>query len=587
VTGDNQPISSGVEQDQPAPSAAQPSAAPTPARTADNVVRALTYEAQHLLLTQVVLADGTDRRNELVQERQWLLHPSQRDLALSGNLFVIHDMAGGRGQIFVKQEPLPEARPGAGPEPDMRITPRKPGGFDVHLLTAADGPPHNWAVIDYHGGPAERTLALHRWQAAQRPDTLAHRRPEFLSNTWGDRSRDSRINDDFLRREIEAAARLGVDVLQIDDGWQRGTTSNSAWAQQHGGVWEGFWKADPQFWSPHPQRLPGGLRPIVDLARGKGLRLGLWFAPDSWNDFANWQRDARQILDLHRSLGVRNFKLDGINAPTHAALENLRRFFRMSLRESGGELVFDLDITAGVRPGYFGAVEVGPLFVENRYTDWHNYWPHQTLRNLWMLSRWIDPRRLRMEFLNNTRNAELYQSDALGPAAWRSDALFATVMFSNPLGWFEASNLPADYVNCAAPLVAAWKEQREEMFAGLIMPLGSPPNGFAPTGFISLSPDGRTAWALLFRGLHAPQRFAIDLSATGLSGNGLIGSERGSAESNVGLSVSDIGGGATFETDSRRWETLGGQGAICSHPLRLEADVHQPLGFVFARGEVR
>ena len=89
---------------------------------------------------------------------------------------------------------------------------------------------------------------------------------------------------------------------------------------------------------------------------------------------------------------------------------------------SSGQVVFDLDVTAQTRPGYFGAMEAGPLFVENRYTDWHRYWPHQTLRNLWKLSRWVDPRRLRMEWLNHTRNTEKYANDPLAPAAWSPDA---------------------------------------------------------------------------------------------------------------------------------------------------------------------
>ena len=50
----------------------------------------------------------------------------------------------------------------------------------------------------------------------------------FLSNTWGDRSRDARLNQEFMLKEIAAGARLGVDVVQIDDGWQKGRTANSA-----------------------------------------------------------------------------------------------------------------------------------------------------------------------------------------------------------------------------------------------------------------------------------------------------------------------------------------------------------------------
>ena len=67
---------------------------------------------------------------------------------------------------------------------------------------------------------------------------------------------------------------------------------------------------------------------------------------------------------------------------------------------TGGEAVFNLDVTAGRRWGYHYGNEYGNLFLENRYTDWSNYYPHWTLRNLWMLSRYVPPQNLQIEFLN-------------------------------------------------------------------------------------------------------------------------------------------------------------------------------------------
>ena len=64
------------------------------------------------------------------------------------------------------------------------------------------------------------------------------------------------------------------------------------------------------------------------------------------------------------------------------------------LKGSDGRVVFDLDVTAERRPGYFGLPEIGPVFVENRYTDWGKYWPHQTLRQFWALADVVDPARL-------------------------------------------------------------------------------------------------------------------------------------------------------------------------------------------------
>lgn len=186
---------------------------------------------------------------------------------------------------------------------------------------------------------------------------------------------------------------------------------------------------------------------------------------------------------------------------TLAAQANLRSVMRTVLEGSAGQVIFDLDVTAQTRPGFFGAMEAGPLFVENRYTDWHRYWPHQTLRNLWKLTRWVDPRRLRMEWLNHARDQEQYMSDPLAPAVWKPDALFATVMFSNPLGWFEASYLPESYFVQAAPLIKVWKEQREDLFAGTIMPIGFAPDGASWSGFISIGEKASFGYLLLFRQL--------------------------------------------------------------------------------------
>jgi alpha-galactosidase len=409
------------------------------------------------------------------------------------------------------------------------VTPRVSGGFEVSVFGAPGADPDGWMLLEYSGGEAGRSAALHAYQQAARPATAAHRLPRFLSNTWGDRSRDSRVQQAFISREIEAGARLGVEVLQIDDGWMRGVTKNSARAGQNNGVWEGFWKQDPNFWQPSPERFPDGLEPLVAQAKAHGMQLGLWFGPDSWNDFANWQRDAACLLDFYQRLGIAHFKLDGIRMDTPAAQANLRSFMAAVLSGSSGQVVFDLDVTAQTRPGYFGAMEAGPLFVENRYTDWHRYWPHQTLRNLWKLSRWVDPRRLRMEWLNHARNTEKYPDDPLAPAAWSPDALFATVMCCNPLGWFEVSNLPAAYFERAAPLIALWKQERASLFSGTILPVGSAPDGAAWSGFLSLAEDRASGSILLFRQhaaaagrIHLPGLAAGRYASKFLAGTGRL-----------------------------------------------------------------
>ncbi|PTX98396.1 alpha-galactosidase [Opitutus sp. ER46] len=496
---------SGVERDPAPPQGDRPPAAEP------EILTRFSLREQHVRLTQVLLQDQSDNHNELVQTREWLLHPAEK-LELSGNLFVLEHVLTGRGRVLLKLEPLPHARPQR-PAADLRVLPRGDTGFDVTLFGGSGlGQPAAESFVDlaYEDGVVGRTRALQQFQRSRRPAHPEHRTPRFYSNTWGDRSRDTRINAAFIAQEIEAAARLGVEVVQIDDGWQSGISSNSARSAGKG-VWEGFWASRPDYWVPDPAKFPQGLKPLVDQAARHGLKLGLWFAADSVHEFANWEKDAACLVAFHRELGIQHFKIDSVYAPTALAHANLRRFFHRVLADTQGAVVFDLDVTASLRPGYFGLLGTGPLFVENRYTDWHRYWPHQTLRNLWQLAWWVDPARLRMEFLNPARNTEKYPDDPLAPARHAPAALFAAIFCSNPLGWFECSSLPPGFIEEVAPLVRTWKTVRDALFAGTIVPLGGAPDGVAWTGFASLAADGRSALVLAFRELNpsASNRLAV------------------------------------------------------------------------------
>lgn len=487
----------------------------------------LMLSPQHLRLTQVVLMDQSDVRNELVEENEWLLM-NERNLELQGNVFVLENTVTGEGMVFVKFAPLPQARPVKSAH-DCQVN-----ALWRQVRFAGQGYPY--VLLAFSGGRPGMTAALHGFQRQ-----LRRYQPErdgmFLSNTWGDRSADGRVSEEFLIKEIEAGARLGVDVVQIDDGWQKGMSGNSVLGK---GAWGKFYESDPDFWTPHPKRFPNGLTPIIDAAKAKRMKFGLWFAPDSQNDNMHWERDADLILEKFRNHGVEYFKIDAVEIHSRNAERNLHKFYNKVLRESGGKVTFDADATAGLRPTYFGTPAVGPVFVENRYTDWQNYWPHLTLRNLWKLSHHVDPLRLRMEFLNNTRNAGKYGDDPLAPARYSPDTLFATVMFSSPLGWFEVSNLPADYHQSVAELVRVWKRERAKLFSGSILPIGDAPDGKAWTGFASVARDGASGYVLLFRELNQSHEWSMELDMfRGITGKVSELAGKGDASVSTGrLSVS-------------------------------------------------
>lgn len=462
---------------------------------------ALRLQPRHLRVIETALRDQTDHHNELVRNNEWLLAVNEGPFDIRGCVLAVENVLDGSGIAFLKLAPLPHARQ----DPTAVDFQVRPGARTVTAFFHG----HPLAAVGYRGGSTGRTRAFHAIQRALR-NPVPGRDGMFLSNTWGDRSRDARINEEFLLQEVEAGAALGVDVVQIDDGWQKGRSSNSADARGKG-VWNGYWAADPEFWSPDPVRFPNGLEPVVNAARRHGMKFGLWFGPDSSNDAAHWQKDADHLLDSRRRLGIDSIKIDSMKTLNTVALGRQRAMFDRMLEGSDGAIVFDLDITAEIRPGYFGLPDIGPLYLQNRYTDWGSYWPHLTLRNLWLLSHTVDPLRLRIEVLNHLRNADKYGDDPLAPARYRADTVFATAMMASPLAFFEVSNLPATAAAQMKPIVATWKNERARLHGGVILPVGSAPDGVAWTGFVSAAADGQGGYALLFRELNDSAEHTLDL----------------------------------------------------------------------------
>ena len=465
----------------------------------------LSLTLPHIRLTQAIFRDQTDVHNELVFENEWLLHASESNLALQGNVFYLEDILNGSGLIFLKEAPESEFRPVKTPA-DLRAsgsglqngTPRALRVSFYGNGVEGLGTGYPFVLLTYHGGRTGRITALQNYQRQIRQYN-PQRDGTLLSNTWGDRSQEKKLDEGFIRREIDAGLKLGVETVQIDGGWQKGRTAGLA---EGGGVWNGYWSVDPHFWEPKADKFPVGFAPLAAYARSRGLGLGLWYAPDSSNEFQNRQRDAEQILQFYRNSAVAAFKLDAVKITSKRSEENYKGLLNDLLVESSGKIQLDLDVTAETRLGYFGAIAAGPVFVENRYTDWHNYWPHQTLRNLWKLAQYVDPIRLRMEFLNSERNGNLYPGDPLAPGHYRPACLFATVMFASPLAWFENSGLSSDYVSEAAPLIRTWKVHRERMYQGPVIPIGAAPDGVTWTGFASFTDGGREGYVLVFRELN-------------------------------------------------------------------------------------
>lgn len=472
---------------------------------------------QHTRFEMVRFNDVTDHHNNLVESQGGLLFPHGSSV-YDGNIAFIEKTNASSGLVILKEGPTPLARLGED-RADYLVN-----GFSLYVLGSGFDEEQAWddELLPAYGcmiGVFEKGEYAKYALLDQYARCIRKNQPQrdyfIMCNNWGDRAQDGRISEPFLLAELEAAAALGVTHYQIDDGWQHGATKNSVNAREaDGGKWSGYHSADFDFWAPHPERLPNGFAPIIAQAERLGIQLCLWFSPDSDDDFVNWEKDADIMLDLHKRYNISHFKLDGIRLRSKKGERHLINMMRKAIIKSAQRMYFNLDTTDEVRLGYYGRTQYGGLFLENRYTDWKNYYPHWTLRNLWSLSRYIPARKLQIEFLNVQRNREKYGEDPLSPYACGLMYSFAVSLFANPLAWMELTGLAADDAQRLTYMLQLVKPHHAAILSGHILPIGQEPSGVGWTGFQSVTNE-REGYVLVFREWNEQSTYPLQLWGLG------------------------------------------------------------------------
>jgi len=467
----------------------------------EQVIDLLPLQDLHCSWRSVALLDKTDTNNNLVSETAGFLYPNEKR-SLVGSVMILKKLLKPSGMLLVKEAPTPLGQlyyEGADFRfLGMRLIVTGTGISERELESDAPVPLYGTAVCLFDGSEDGELEAMHRYH------TSVHvYRPErdfmLMSNTWGDRNKDGRIRESFILEELRAAFEIGFTHVQIDDGWQKGTTKNSV---RPGGVWSGYYAAEPDFWQVDPEKFPDGLSNVCRAASERGIEIGLWFSPDSSNDYVNWRKDASTLVHLYRTYGIRYFKLDGIQLESRRGETRMVDMMRTVLKETDGRVMFNQDATAEIRLGYFGKTQYGSIFLENRYTDWHNYFPHWSLRNLWMLSRYVPAQKLQLEFLNVERNRQLYEDDELAPARCGIAYAFAATLFANPLAWMELSALDPESRAALTKLLQVYRSLQSRILGGRIVPIGEEPNGTRWTGFQSIVTESE-GYVLVLRERHA------------------------------------------------------------------------------------
>ncbi len=322
---------------------------------------------------------------------------------------------------------------------------------------------------------------------------LQYKTPFTMSNTWGDCHGFTRVCEDFVLKEIEVAGEIGLDAMQIDDGWQVGNTADPAIFDEtrHRMFKDGFWELSLE-------KFPNGMRLVTDKARDAGVKIGLWFAPDSHGTYATLERDLKVLEVAYREWGVRFFKLDMYWIHSKEDKEAFLSLVK-GIYAFGDDVSVELDVTRDIRVNYLFCKEYGTVFVENRYTKMATYFPHRTLRNLWSIARYLPTARFQFELVNPDLYKESYkENDCFAPSNYGMDYLFASVMLSCPLFWMELQNLPMSRREELKPIMDVFKKYRNDFADADVIPIGDEPSGRSFTGFHVKCKSGKE-YLLLFR----------------------------------------------------------------------------------------
>ncbi len=90
--------------------------------------------------------------------------------------------------------------------------------------------------------------------------------PYTQFNTWFAYYTD--IHEDKLKRDVDVAAELGLEVFVVDAGWYEGSPAGADFSFGLG------------TWREHREKFPSGLKAFSDYVHSKKMQFGLWVEPE-------------------------------------------------------------------------------------------------------------------------------------------------------------------------------------------------------------------------------------------------------------------------------------------------------------------
>jgi len=332
-----------------------------------------------------------------------------------------------------------------------------------------------WTIL-WSGGNDGMQLALKQFDRARYP-VFPERDMFILSNTWGPANPGGAqfTEEDFLLKEIPALARLGIEVMQIDDGWQK----------SGGGP-------DARSFSP---KYKNGWKDLKAEADKYGLRFGLWVTAQ-----LSTTEEMEKNLD---ELGFISWKVDFDHLSTRNDYEARIKKYRDVMKHSWMNTQFTLcPEYDDPRYGWYYCKEYGSIYFQNIQESLPAHLtmvPYQVLRQHWLMAKYFNSNKLQV-LLQNPKRTNPGRSDA--PEHSHSYCFAMGVPFV-PCFFQSAQYLDEPGQEELKNFISIYKKHREAIFNCYTFPIGDKPDNQSWSGFQMVNDDSKGRnYILLFRELH-------------------------------------------------------------------------------------
>ena len=336
----------------------------------------------------------------------------------------------------------------------------------------------NWVIV-YDGSEDGLQLALKQFDRKRFPVNIK-RDALLISDTWGGANPYGGwcASMESLKKELPAAAELGLDVVRIDDGWQQGD----------------IWADSLVKWKPN---YKNGWTDVKLLAEQNNMKLGIWAHVRKISKeelFWNWD-----------NLQPATWKFDFDSLTNRTVIETRNSTFRNLIKYSDYKTQFALcPEYYAPRYGWYFMKEYGSLFFQNiqdNIPEHLIYVPSNSLFHAWTMSKYFNLNKLQTP-VKNVRMVNREKSDAY---LHSQSYAVSTALMGVPL-FFElvSTYTPEEKVEIRK-LIDAYKKEREYIFASYVFPIGESPSNAGWSGFQTYNPDMKEHYLMIYRELHSTE----------------------------------------------------------------------------------